>query len=171
MAILHSSFCQKQLILLKKGTVSARFQEGSYFRCILKNHQQKEGVILKLREFSIILSRDSIPFQSLKKLDTIPFQSIKKIDLKGQRGFNVQSGVGGLFFLGGLGYLAIDQINKAFGYTDGGFDQSHRNALILAGVGAAMIFIRQRYSRVNPGVIMRTIDQTSPFYLYIHTKL
>ena len=156
-AFLPLSFCQKQLVFLNHGNVVARFAEGSYFKCVLKNGQRKEGTIMVLLEFSMIIS----------PIDTIAFQSIKKLERKVQR-FNARSGIGGLFFLGGLFYLVIDQANKALGYTSGGFDEGDQRALIVAGVGAALILIKPRYNRIVPGTIMRTIDRTSPFFEYVN---
>jgi hypothetical protein len=159
LVILHPSSAQKQLILLKHGNVIARFAEESYFRCVLKNGRHIEATISELSEFYMILS----------SRDTIAFQSIKKIDFGTQRrkGF-LRGDIGGLLFAAGLVYLGVDQLNKAFGYSSGGWDQSDTNALIVAGVGAALLFIKPRYGPVKPGVVMRTIDVTSPFYIYLN---
>jgi len=152
-SLLSHSFSQKQLVFLKRGNVVARFSVGSYFRCILKDDKRKEGVILRLDEFSMITSSDSIPFLS-----------IEKMDIKSQHHFNVRSGFGGLFFLGGIIYLIVDGANKALGYTDGGFDQGDAYAMAFAGAGAAMIFIKPRYLRMTDGIVVRTIDRDSQYY-------
>lgn len=141
------------MVFLKHGSVVARFSEGSYFRCILSDGRHKEGVIMELDEFSMMTS-----------LDTIPFLSIGKMDIKSQHHINVQSGIGGLFFLGGTIYLVVDGANKALGYTSGGFDEGDAYALAFAGAGAAMIFIRPRYLRMTDGIIIRTIDRDSQYY-------
>jgi hypothetical protein len=153
---ISSLFSQKQLVFLKHGNVVARFSEGSYFKCILRDGKHKEGVILKLDEFSMITS-----------LETISFQSIGKMDIKSQHHFNVQSGIGGLFFLGGIIYLVVDGANKALGYTTGGFDQGDTYALGFAAAGAAIVFIKPRYLRLSDAVIIRTIDRDSPYYLQV----
>lgn len=155
-SIIISSFSQKQLVFLKHGNVVARFSEGSYFKCILRDGKHKEGVILKLDEFSMIST-----------METITFQSIGKMDIKSQHHFNVQSGIGGLFFLGGIIYLVVDGANKALGYTTGGFDQGDAYALGFAAAGAAIIFIKPRYLRLTDAVILRTVDRDSPYYLRV----
>ena len=147
---------QKQLVFIQHGTVVARFSEGSNFKCVLKNKTRKSGFIVELNDFSMITSND-----------TIRFQSIAKLDSRSQHRTTVNSGLGGLLFLGGLGYLAVDQINKALGYASGGFDQADRNAVIIAGVGAAILFVRPRYQRLKPGTVIRTVDYRSPFYMAI----
>ena len=145
---------QKQLVFFDHGRVAYRFTEGSDFKCVLKNHQRKEGFVVELLEFSMITSND-----------TITFQSIAKIDRRGHYGLNVATGIGGLLFIGGLGYIAIDQLNAALGYAPSGFDQTDRNALIVAGIGAVILFVKSPYQRVDRGMTIRTIDYTSPYYL------
>ena len=147
---------QKQLVFLHHGTVIARFSEGSNFKCVLKNRLRKSGFIVELNDFSMITSND-----------TIRFQSIAKLDSRSQHRTTVNSGLGGLLLLGGLGYLAVDGINKALGYNSGGFDTVDRNALIVAGVGAAILFIKPRYQRLKPGTVIRTVDYKSPYYLLL----
>ena len=153
---LFQASAQKQLVFFNHGKVAYRFMEGSDFKCVLKNHQRKEGFIVELREFSMITSNDTIPFQSIAKLYGYGSQRI-----------SVTSGVGGLFFIGGLGFIAIDQLNGALGYGPPGFDQSDRTALIFAGIGAVILFARPRSQRVDRGMMIRTIDYTSPYYLNI----
>ena len=154
--IFGESSAQKQVIFLSKGNVVARYAEGGYFKCVLKNHQHKEGVIVELNEFSMITSQD-----------TIEFRSIAKMDIKEDRKTNVRSGIGGLLFIGGLGYIAVDQINGAFGYSPQGWDKSDQTALIIAGLGAAMLFIKPRYKKLRPGTVIRSVDYRSPYYLQI----
>ena len=153
----HGTHAQRQLVFFKHGEVVYRFMEGSDFKCILKNHQRKEGFIVELNDFSMITSND-----------TIAFQSIAKLYGNGTQRINVTTGIGGLLFIGGLGYIAIDQLNAALGYTPSGFDQTDRNALIVAGVGAAILFLRPRTQRVERGNMMiRVIDYKSPYYLNV----
>lgn len=151
----NSAFSQKQLVLLKHGNVAARFTEGEYFRCVLKkNHRYTEGHIVELSDFSMITSSD-----------TIKFLDILKIDIHKHRPFRWNSGVGGLLFLGGLIYIAVDQLNTAIGvHPSGSTGDQLYIPLIISGVGAALIFIRPRYQHVNKGYFLHTIDYTSPFY-------
>lgn len=147
-----SGYGQKQLVFLKNESVIARFTEGEYFKFKLKNKTIKEGYIMEVNEFSMITAN----------VDTISFLSIDKV--AGRR-IKVRAGaLGKALLYGGLGYIAIDQLNSLVGSTQSGFDDSDRNALILAGVGAGMIYIKPRYQKVGRGVVMRTIDYNSSYY-------
>lgn len=148
---------QKQLVFLSKGNVVARYVEGGYFKFVLKDHQHKEGVIVELSEFSMITYHD-----------TIEFRSIAKMDITKGRKINVRQGIGGLLFIGGLGFIAVDQINGAFGYSPKGWDNNDQTALIIAGLGAAKLFIKPRYKKLRPGTVIRTVDYQSPYYLQIN---
>jgi hypothetical protein len=152
---LAASFCsaQKQVIFLQNNNVLARFTEGDRFKFKLKNRERKEGFIYELTDFSLITSG----------LDTISFLSIKKVRIKSQGKVNVSKGVGGLLFIGGLLYIAVDQANSLVGSTNSSFDSTDDTALALAGVGAAILFIKPRYKRVSLGVVIRTIDYRSPY--------
>lgn len=60
------SFSQKQLVLLHRGDIVARFGEGQYIRLILKkNHRHTEGHIVELYDFSMITSSDTIQFKDI----------------------------------------------------------------------------------------------------------
>lgn len=149
----HSS-AQKQVVFLQKGNVIARFTEGERFKFLVKNHHWKEGYITELTDFSMITSA----------LDTISFLSIEKISTKSIKRVNITSGLGGAMFVAGLGFIALNQINSWVGSTKGGFDDSSGKALAVAGVGAALIFIKPKYKRISRGVTIRTVDYRSPFF-------
>jgi len=144
---------QKQLILLKKESVVVRFTEGEYLRCKLKNKEKREGKIIELTETQIITSND-----------TLAISSIESLNVKGKRKINVTRGIGGLLFIGGLGYFAIDQINRLI--VDGADDFDEKGAMIslsVAATGAAILFIKSPYKKVY-GHTLKTIDYTSRFY-------
>ena len=148
-------FSQKQLIILKNGHVQARFTEGQYLRCVLKkNHRHTEGHIIELYDFHMITSSD-----------TIQFKDILKVNIKKNRGpARWSSGVGGLLFLGGLIYLGVDQLNVAIGINSASTPAEFYVPLMISGVGAAMVFIRPKYKRINGIQYLQTIDYRSPFY-------
>ena len=149
------SVAQKQLIVLRNGTtVVARYSEGSKFKCVLKNRERKVGVIMELRDFSMITTHD-----------TIEFQSIAKIDRRGYYRVNIMRDVAYILICGGLIYFTADQINNSLGYDKHDFDQGDRNALIAAGIGAAMLYIKSPYRHVGKRMVMRTVDKASPYYL------
>jgi hypothetical protein len=153
-----SFFCsaQKQLVFLENGNVTLRFTEGDRFIFKMKSGDKKEGYILELSDFTLITSG----------LDTIPFLAIKKVALKWQHKSAPLRKIGSLLMAGGLGYIAIDQANVLFGSSKSGFDQSNQLALGLAGAGFLCTFIKPRYKRVSHGVVMRTVDYTSPYFRF-----
>lgn len=144
---------QKQLILLKRESVVVRFTEGEYLRCKLKSKEKREGKILELTDTEIITSND-----------TLSISSIESLYVKGKRRISVTSGIGGLLFIGGLGYFAIDQLNRLI--VDGTDDFDEKGAIIslsIAATGAAILFIKSPYKKVY-GHTLKTIDYTSRFY-------
>lgn len=131
----------------------ARFTEGEYLRCKLKNKEKREGRIIDLTETHIITSND-----------TLSIISIESLHVKGKQKVNVTRGIGGLLFIGGLGYFAIDQINSLIVKGAGDFDE--KGAIIslsIAATGAAILFIKRPYKKVY-GHTLKTIDYTSRFY-------
>jgi hypothetical protein len=152
-ASISSLQAQEQLILLKRESVVVRFTEGEYLRCKLKNKEKREGKILELTETQIITSND-----------TLSMSSIESLNVKGKRKVNVTRGIGGLLFIGGLGYFAIDQINRLI--VDGADDFDEKGVMIslsVAATGAAILFIKRPYKKVY-GHTLKTIDYTSRFY-------
>lgn len=150
---ISSLYGQKQLVLVKKEAVVVRYTEGEYMRCKLKNKQKKEGKILELTETHVITTND-----------TLAITSIESFNLKGKRKIDVTRGIGGLLFLGGLGYFAIDQINRLV--VDGAQDFDEKGAIIslsVAATGAAILFIKRPYKKVY-GHTLKTIDYTSRLY-------
>jgi len=144
---------QKQLVLVKRESVVIRFTEGEYLRCKLKNKQKKEGKILELTDTRIITTND-----------TLSISSIESLNVKGKRKVNATRGIGGLLFIGGLGYFAIDQINSLIVKGADGFDEKGAIvSLSIAATGAAILFIHSPYKKVY-GHTLKTIDYTSRFY-------
>jgi hypothetical protein len=139
---------------LQHDNVIARFTEGDRFKFKLKNKQWKEGFIYELTDFSLITSG----------LDTIPFLAIDKINLKKQNRGSMINRLGGAMLIGGIGYIAIDQVNVLVGSNKSGFDSSDQTALIIAGVGAVLVLIKPKYKRVGRGVAIRAIDYRSLYY-------
>jgi hypothetical protein len=149
-------FSQKQLVILKNGKVRASFKEGEYLRFVLKkDHRHAEGHIVELNDFSMITSND-----------TVKFKDILKINIKKHRGpARTSSGIGGILFLGGIVYLAVDQLNVALGINEQNNTPAEWLVPIAAiGVGAAMIFIRPKYMKINGIQYLQTVDYTSPFF-------
>lgn len=151
----YGAMAQKQLVLLDRGHVVGRYAEGQYFRCVLKKkHRKTEGHIIELNDFSMITSSD-----------TIQFRDILKVDIHKHRPFRWNTGVGGLLFLGGILYFSVDRANAAIGVNSSDLPESvWLPSSIMTVAGAALIFIRPRYTRVNTGVFLHTVDYNSPYY-------
>lgn len=144
---------QKQLLMMKGEKVIARFTEGEYLKCKLKNKQKKEGRILELSDTHVITSND-----------TLAILSIESLNLKGRRHVDVTSGVGGLLFIAGIGYFAIDQLNNLVVAGQSGIDEQVAiTSLVMTSAGAAILFLRSPYKKVY-GHTLLTIDYTSRFY-------
>ena len=148
-----SAQAQKQLVLMKGEKVMARFTEGEYLKCKLKNKKKKEGRIIELTDTHILTSQD-----------TLTILSIESLYLKGKRRVNVTQGVGGLLFIAGIGYFAIDQLNNLIIQGQSGIDEQVAiTSLIMTTAGAAMLFLKSPYKKVY-GHTLQTIDYTSRYY-------
>lgn len=77
--------------------------------------------------------------------DTIPFKTIDKINIKSKRKSSLLNAAGPSLIIAGLGFLAIDQINR--GIVQGGgssWDSSvATTSFILAGTGALLIILKK----------------------------
>ncbi|MBX2896419.1 MAG: hypothetical protein KF763_13300 [Cyclobacteriaceae bacterium] len=151
-----ATFGQQQLVLLKRGEVVARFEQGDNIKCKLRNGKTKEGMALRYTEVSVIL-----------RGDTIMFSDIYKIYAKGKRKADFRQKVGTVLMIGGVGYFAIDMVNTLL-FVEGqsGIDEGVAiTAGSLAAVGAALTFIRSPYMKVR-GLSIRMITPESRFYRY-----
>ncbi|MCU0367273.1 MAG: hypothetical protein MUF39_00395 [Cyclobacteriaceae bacterium] len=153
--ISFSVHAQKQLVLMKGERVVARFTEGEYLKCKLKNKQKKEGRIIELTDTHVYTSNDSLTILSIESLY-----------MKGKRKINATQGVGGLLFIAGIGYFAIDQLNTLIVPGQSGVDEQVAiTSLVLTAAGAAMIFIHSPYKKVY-GHTLQTIDYNSRYYQF-----
>lgn len=146
---------QKQLALIGGDRSVRNFPERSYINLILKDGRKVEGQILQLMEFSMITTRDTIPFNKIRKIG-IP---------KGERKTLVSKL--GVAMIGiGIFYVSVDQINRALGYTTNsdGEERVIRTSAFLVATGGILIWIKPKYQRVNAGIFLRTVDYKSPFY-------
>lgn len=152
-----SGFSQKQLVIMKNGQVRASFKEGEYLRFVLKKgHRRAEGHIVELSDFSMITSNDTVNYKEILKIN------IKKH--RGEASWGRRIG-GGLLFFGSILYTAIDQANVAYGVNaQNNTPGQWITPLALSGVGAALLFIRPRYARINGIQYLKMVEYTSPFY-------
>jgi hypothetical protein len=69
-----------------------------------------------------------------------------------------------LLFISGIGYFAIDQVNRLIVKGAEDFDEQVAiTSLVLTASGAAILFLRSPYKKVY-GHTLKTIDYTSRFY-------
>jgi hypothetical protein len=152
----YTTYGQQQMVLLKRGEVVARFEQGDNIKCKLRNGKIKEGLAMRYTDVSIIL-----------RSDTIMFSAIYKIHVKGKRKADFRQKTGTILMIAGVGYFAIDQINTLF-FVEGqsGIDEGVAvTAGTLAATGAALTFIRSPYLKVR-GLSIRTITPESRYYRY-----
>jgi hypothetical protein len=151
-----AAFSQQQLVLLKRGEVVARFEQGDNIKCKLRNGKVKAGMALRYTEVAVIL-----------RGDTIMFSDIYKIYAKGKRKADFRQKVGTVLMIGGVGYFAIDMVNTLF-FVEGqsGIDEGVVvTAGSLAATGAALMLIRSPYMKVR-GLSIRMITPDSRYYRY-----
>lgn len=144
---------QTQLILLKRETVIARWEEGDLLQYKLKSGEKGLGRIRQLHEFFLVTA----------SLDTIYYHRIAKFRVH-QR-IDVTRGLGGALFMGGILYFLIDQFNTSF-IVFGGGQFSRRvitSSLSMVALGTSMVFLKPRYQKTR-GRSMRVIDSSSLFY-------
>jgi len=152
----YATYGQQQLILLKRGEVVARFEQGDNIKCKLRNGKTKAGMAIRYTEVSVIL-----------RGDTIMFSDIYKIYAKGKRKADFRQKVGTVLMIGGVGYFAIDMVNTLL-FVEGqsGIDESVAiTAGSLAAVGAALTFIRSPYMKVR-GLSIRMVTPESRYYRF-----
>ncbi|TXH26509.1 MAG: hypothetical protein E6Q96_07750 [Cyclobacteriaceae bacterium] len=151
-----ATFGQQQMVLLKRGDVVARFEQGDNIKCKLRNGKTKEGMAIRYTDTFILL-----------RGDTIMFSDIYKIHAKGKRKADFRQKVGTVLLIGGVGYFAIDQINTLF-FVKGqsGIDEGVAiTSGSLVAAGAALTFLRSPYIKVR-GLSIRMITPESRYYRY-----
>lgn len=147
---------QNQLVLLKRGTVIARFNEGETMKFKMKDNSLQEGVVLQFTDVSVITLGD-----------TIEFASIDKINVKGHRKPTTLNKVGTLLMIAGIGYFVIDQVNTLF-FVEGqsGIDETVVKASVaLTAVGAGFRYIHSPYQKLR-GISLRKVGPESRYYKY-----
>jgi hypothetical protein len=151
---------QTQLVLLNHQKVLARYRPGSVITYKLKHHTEfMTSLILEVREFSIVTS-----------FDTIPFEKIVRVNLKGQPHGNFATLMGTFFFAAGLGYFAVDQINSMVVHGDG-YDNDPQvwgPALGLVGGGFLLKQAYKRTQRVRYPAKLLAAKKGSIFYLPVN---
>jgi hypothetical protein len=147
---------QNQLVLLKRGNVIARFNEGETMKFKMRDKSVLEGVAIRFTDVSVITLGD-----------TVDFAAIEKINVKGRRKSTTLNKVGTVLMIAGIGYFVIDQVNTLL-FVEGqsGIDQDVVKASIaLTATGAALKYIRSPYQKLR-GISLRRVDSSSRYYKY-----
>lgn len=147
------SFAQKQLVLLKGQKVLLRLYPGDEITFKVRGSKTKRiSYINNLFDTALVAHRDVI---SLHKIERLYFD----------RG-NLLNVVGGLFVIGGLGYVAIDQLNMVAVHKQS--FQIHERvgipAAILVGAGLPMMLVRKKSQKVGGRYRLIVVDKGSPFF-------
>lgn len=151
-----SATAQNQLVLMKRGKVIARFNEGETMKFKMKDNTVKEDVAIQFTDFSIITLSD-----------TLVHNTIEKIHVGKRRKPTALNKAGTLLMVVGVGYFVIDGVNTLF-FVEGqeGLDKGVvTTSLILTSVGAACKFIRNPYQKLR-GISVRRVDPSSRYYKY-----
>ncbi len=156
MSFAAAAYGQQQMVLLKRGEMVARFEQGDNIKCKLRNGKIKEGMAIRYTDSFILL-----------RGDTIMFSDIYKIHAKGKREADFRQKVGTVLMIGGAGYFLIDQVNTLF-FVEGQSGMDEGVAITsgsLVAAGAALTFLRSPYMKVR-GLSIRMITPESRYYRY-----
>ena len=148
------SFCQKQLVLLKREKVLLRLNYGDDFNYRLKGSKVvMPSYVNNLYDTAVLAHKDVIPFH---KIDRIYFEHSSF----GNR-------LGTFMVIGGVGYFVIDQFNEVIVHgEDPTIDENVATAsAILVGAGLPLMLIKKKSQRLGGKYRLLTVEKGSPFYV------
>ncbi len=152
-AVSIAGYGQKQLVLLKGQKILLRLTPGDEVIFSLKGSKTKRiSYVNNLYDTALVAHKDVIP---LHRIDRLYFDQS-----------NFRNVVGGLLVLGGVGYLAIDQVNLVL-VNDQPASLDERvwvPSAMMIGVGLPMLLIRKKSQRIGGRYRLLVVDRGSPFY-------
>lgn len=149
----HAVFCQKQLVVLKRGSVVAHFNPGDDFVFKKKGDSNKISTYVNnLSDTAVVTHRDTIPF---RQIDRIYFTQHTFLQT-----------IGTALTIAGAGYFLIDQINNVIvnGNRPKLDKDINRFSVPALAVGLPLIFIRKKSQRIGYKYRIMTVTKESPFY-------
>ncbi|MBL7832990.1 MAG: hypothetical protein JNK18_03510 [Cyclobacteriaceae bacterium] len=155
-ASLGASAQQRQVIVLKKERVLARYQVGdvlAFARTGEKNIQLQK--ILALNDTSIMMN-----------LDTVAYYRISKLDIRGRRKSTFAERLGAYMMVAGVVLPLADLINTtAVQKEDASIDQGVGvTSVALFSGGALLFFSKSKYFKPGRTRRIMIVEKGSPFY-------
>lgn len=148
-----AAIAQKQLIILKKNRVVARYNPGDdlVFKTTDSRHVRK-SYVNNLADTAVVTARDTVPFYSF---DRVYFN---------QHSF--ARTLGTTLIIAGAGYFFIDQLNNVVvkGNEFRSEPSINRFAIITVGVGVPLVLLQKKSQRMGYHYRMLTVDPDSPLY-------
>lgn len=148
------SFCQKQLVLLKREKVLLRLNYGDDFNYRLKGSKTvMPSYVNNLYDTAVLAHKDVIPFH---KIDRVYFEH----STFGNR-------FGTFLVIGGVGYFLIDQFNQVIVHgEEPTIDENvATTSAILVGAGLPLMLIKKKSQRLGGKYRLLTVEEGSPFYV------
>lgn len=151
-----SSIAQRQLIVLKKEEVLARYQKGDIIKFM--REQDRELQIQRILDLNDTLL--------MMNFDTVAYYRIKKLDIKSSHGSKFSTRLGINLMAAGILLPLADLFNTSVIQND---DPSVSEGVwitsaALIGSGAALTFIKKPYFKPGRKFHLMIVDERSPFY-------
>jgi hypothetical protein len=149
-----ASYCQKQLVLLKREKVLLRLNYGDDFNYRMKGSKTvMPSYVNNLYDTAVLAHKDVIPFH---KIDRIYFEHSSF----GNR-------LGTFLVIGGVGYFLIDQFNEVIVHgEEPTIDENvATTSAILVGAGLPLMLIKKKSQRLGGKYRLLTVEEGSPFYV------
>ena len=148
------SYCQKQLVLLKREKVLLRLNYGDDFNYRLKGSKVvMPSYVNNLYDTAVVAHKDVIPFH---KIDRVYFE---------HSSFGNRFGT--FLVIGGVGYFLIDQFNEVIVHgEEPTIDENvATTSAILVGAGLPLMLIKKKSQRLGGKYRLLTVEEGSPFYV------
>lgn len=148
------SYCQKQMVLLKREKVLLRLYYGDDFNYRLKGSKTlRYSYVNNLYDTAVVAHKDVVP---LSKIDRIYFTHSSF----GNR-------LGTFLVIGGVGYFLIDQFNTVIVQgEEASIDENvATTSAVLVGVGLPLMLIKKKSQKIGGKYRLLVVEKGSVFYL------
>lgn len=147
---------QRQLVVLKKEEVLARYQKGDVIH--FAREQDKEILIQRILDLNDTLL--------MMNFDSVVYYRIKKLDLRERRKANYLQKLGAYMMVAGVILPVAELINTGIAQDQGASISSGVaiTSAVLVGGGATLYFIKKPYFKPGRKYHLMIVDNRSPFY-------
>ena len=144
---------QRQLIVVSGDKVIQRYKVGDSFRSKWRDDKIEHwGLILRLNEFEIVTSQDTIRTKTIRKVLVKGAPFVKKV------GLNMIK-IGTFYFL-------IDQFNSAVIQHNPSIDDSvWKTSAILVGAGLPMLLFKKKWKKIGKNYRLKSVGPDSRLYV------